>query len=181
MCGRRSSRLPQAEQPTGLRGDLDPDARRRRAAAPGCRCATDAAPTPFRRFSSAKSTNRCINVPKHHTCRQCLPNRPQTPRSTMAPISRGGRPTLDDAPKKIAICRTASQSYGDAAIVSCRSRTPPTGGEAGLLISVDRPRCSRAREFASSSIDLVQYLYTVNMPRGEPYIAKRDKSGRSSA
>jgi len=26
----------------------------------------------------------------------------------------------------------------------------------------------------------VQYYYTVNMPRGEPYIVKRDKSGRSS-
>ena len=26
----------------------------------------------------------------------------------------------------------------------------------------------------------VQYFYTVNMPRGEPYIVKRDKSGRSS-
>ena len=138
-------------------------------------------PTPFRRFSSAKSTNRCINVSKRHTCRQCLPNRPQTPRSTMAPISRGGRPTLDDAPKKIAICPTASQSYDDAAIVSCRSRTPPTGGEAGLLISVDRPRWSSALMRQQPYRSRVRYFSLQNMPRVEREAVKRDISDRSSA
>ena len=146
------------QQPTGLRGDLDTVARRR-AAAPARRCDRHRRPntiSPFFLRKIHQPLYKCIQAPYMSTK---PPNRPQTPRSTMAPISRGRRLTLDDAPKKIAICRTASQSYGHAAIVSCRSRTPPTGGEAGLLISVDRPRWSRARECASSRIDRVCSIF----------------------
>jgi hypothetical protein len=62
----------------------------------------------------------------------------------MAPNFRVGRPRLDDAPKKIAVHRTASQSYVDIAIVSWRPFQALSTGEAGLLISVDRPRWSDA-------------------------------------
>ena len=86
--------------------------------------ATDTAdPTPFRRFSSAKSTSRCINVSKRHTCRQNLPNRPQTPRSTMAPISRGHRKQTVDARRRPEEDRYLS--YGISIIWSCRDRVLP--------------------------------------------------------
>ena len=102
--------------------------------------------TPFRHSFFSNSTNPSNYVTQYHTRRQIPQNRPQTARSTMAPISRGGQPTLDDAPKKIAVSRTVSRSSRHIAILSWRSRTPPTIGETGLLISVDRPRWSGARE-----------------------------------
>jgi len=103
-------------------------------------------PTPFRHSFSSNSTNLSKYATQYHTSRRNLQNRPQTGRSTMAPNSRGKRPELKDAPKKIAVSRIASKSYSYAAIVSWRSQTPPPTGEAGLLISVDRPRWSGARE-----------------------------------
>ena len=103
-------------------------------------------PTPFRHSFSFNSINLSKYVTQYNMSRQIPQNRPQTARSTMAPISRGGRPTLDDAPKKIAVHRTASQSYVDIAIVSWRPYQALSTGEAGLLISVDRPRWSDARE-----------------------------------
>ena len=138
-------------------------------------------PTPFRHSFTSNSTNLSKYVTQYHTSRQNLHNRPRTARSTMAQISRGERPTLDDAPKKIAICRTASQSYGNAAIVSCRSRTQPTGGEAGLLISVDRPRWSSALMRQQPYRSRVRYFSLQNMPRVEREAVKRDISDRSSA
>ena len=103
-------------------------------------------PTPFRHSFSFNSINLSKYVTQYNMSGRNLQNRPQTARSTMAPISRGGQPTLDDAPKKIAVSRTVSRSSRHIAILSWRSRTPPTIGETGLLISVDRPRWSGARE-----------------------------------
>jgi len=71
----------------------------------------------------------------------------------MAPISRGGRPTLDDAPKKIAVPHTVSQSHSHVAIVSGRPAPAPASGKSGLLISVDRPRWSGARGSGVSHAD----------------------------
>ena len=103
-------------------------------------------PTPFRHSFSFNSINLSKYVTQYNMSGRNLQNRLQTARSTMAPISRGGQPTLDDAPKKIAVSRTVSRSSRHIAILSWRSRTPPTIGETGLLISVDRPRWSGARE-----------------------------------
>jgi len=102
-------------------------------------------PTPFRHSFSSNSTNPSNYVTQYHTSRRIPQNRPQTARSTMAPISRGGRPTLDDAAKKIAVSRTVSRSSLHIAIVSWRPCPALTTGEAGLLISIDRERCGRAR------------------------------------
>ena len=111
-----------------------------------------------------------------------LRNRPQTARSTMAPISRGGRPTLENVPKKIAVSPAVYKSYSHVTIVSCRSRTPTPSGEAGHLVPVDRPRWSEARDTGISRVDLVcgTFIY-VSIPQAEPDTVKHGISGRPSA
>ena len=112
-------------------------------------------PTPFRHSFSSNSTYPSNYVTQYHTSRRIPQNRPQTARSTMAPISRGGRPTLEDVPKKIAVSPAVCKSCSHATIVSCRSRTPTASGEAGHLVPVDLPRWSDARDRGIGRADLV--------------------------
>jgi len=129
--------------------------RRRRADIEDTRIDRHADLTPFRHSFSSNSTNLSLNITQYHTSRQNFQNRPHTARSTMVPISRGGRSTLDDGPKKIAVPCTVSQSHSHVAIMFRRSRPTPASGKAGLLISVDRPRWSRARGSGVSHADPV--------------------------
>jgi len=118
--------------------------RARRRADRGCTPASTDTPTQ-RHFASFNSINLSKYVTQYNTTGRNLQNRHHSARSTMAPISRGGRPTLDDAAKKIAVSRTVSRSSLHIAIVSWRPCPALTTGEAGLLISIDRERCGRAR------------------------------------